>query len=463
MKRSYRSHYGHRYRKTSRYVTHKPFFFSDKDIDFELQPLLDGIDDNLNNFEGGVKAMKMGLIDVATEDSKALQNTINYDSDLAEDSLQGLADSYLQELKDESQDVTDLLIADRAEHEATCNTVSENTIAEIKALQKERKQCFRNGYGNRFGGFGYGGGYGGFGYGGFAGGYGGYGRYQNYAQVATEAAADEEKYGALYGYQPVNIEELDLGYGTAGNYGYRENTNCDKQAFSDQIDELKQSFADSVAEVRESYAADIAAAQQNIADWTAEMNAKIANDFEETLSSLVADTNSNVAKLALDDEARRADFDTAAHELLAGFLAEITDAKYTINAWTDKKIHWVEAEFKYDQYHVDSAVQKLNKWRASALAELARRAASARSIVDECTLAFAKELNSLEEDLQAHGAATIAAFEEFGTAVVQQLKLDGDLNQISFVAASNKQGRKMTEFLDDLTSKFDFAIQEEPY
>ena len=68
--RSYRSHYGHRYRKTSRYVTHKPFFFSDKDIDFELQPLLDGIDDSLNNFEGDVKTMKMGLLDSAQEDSK---------------------------------------------------------------------------------------------------------------------------------------------------------------------------------------------------------------------------------------------------------------------------------------------------------------------------------------------------------------------------------------------------------
>jgi len=129
VKRSYRSHYGHRYRKTSRYTTHKPFFFSDKDIDFELQPLLDGIDDSLNNFEGDVKAMKTGLFDVAQEDSKVLQSTINFDSDLAEDSVQGLADSYLQELKDESQDSTDLLIADRAEHVATCNTVSENTIA----------------------------------------------------------------------------------------------------------------------------------------------------------------------------------------------------------------------------------------------------------------------------------------------------------------------------------------------
>lgn len=417
----------------------------------------------MNNFESDVKTMKMGLQDSAQEDSKVFQAAINADSDLAEDSLQGLADSYLQELKDESQDRTDLLIADREEHEATCNTVSENTIAEIKAIQKERKECFRNGYGSRYGGFGYGGGYGGFGYGGFAGGYGGYGRYQNYAQVAEKPAADEEKYGALYGYQPVNLEELDLGYGESGNYGFYENNHCDKQAFSDQIDELKQSFADAVAEIRESYAADIAAAQQDIADWTAEMNAKIANDFEETLTSLVADTNSNVAELVLGNEDRRANFDTESHELLAGFLAEIADAKYTINAWTDKKIEWVEEQFKSDQYHVKSAVQKLNKWRASALAELARRTASARSIVDECTLALAKELNSLEEDLQAHGAATIAAFEEFGTAVVQQLKLDGDLNQISFVAASNKQGRKMTEFLDDLSSKFDFAIQEEPY
>ena len=49
---------------------------------------------------------------------------------------------------------------------------------------------------------------------------------------------------------------------------------------------------------------------------------------------------------------------------------------------------------------------------------MARRAASARSIVDECTLALAKELNTLEEDLQAFGAATVSSFEEFGNAVV---------------------------------------------
>ena len=461
--KSYRSsRYGHRYRKTSRYVTHKPFFFSDKDIDFELQPLLDGIDDSLNSFEGDINAMKSGLLDSASEDSKTFQAAINADSDLAEDSLQGLADSYLQELKDESQDRTDLLIANREDNEAALNALSEETIAEIKAIQKERRECFRNGYGNRYGGFGYGA-FGGFGYGGFAGGYGGYGRYSNFAQVAEKPEADEEKYGALYGYQPVNLEELDLGYGEAGNYGYYENNQCDKQAFTDQIDALKQSFADAVSEIRDSYAAEIAAAQEDIAALTAEMNTRIANDFEETAASLVVDTNNNVAELVLGNENRRANFDADAHEALDAFLAEIKEAKWTINKWTDKKIEWVEAQFKSDHYHVESAVQKLNKWRASALAELARRSASARSIVDECTLALAKELNSLEEDLQAHGEATIAAFEAFGTAVVQQLRLDGELNQISFVAASNKQGRKMNEFLDDLSSKFDFAIQEEPY
>jgi len=407
--------------------------------------------------------MKMELLGGAQEDSKDFQAEINADSNLAEDSLQGLADSYLQELKDESQESTDLLIAVREEHIAVCNRVSTETIAEIKAIQKERKECFRSGYGSRFGGYGgYGGGYGGYGggYGGYAGGYGGYGRY-NYAQVAEKPAV-EEKYSALYGYQPVDIEALDLGYGESGNYGFAErNNHCDKQAFADQIDELKQLIADNTAEIRESYTADIATAQQDIADWTEEMNTKIANDFEETLASLVADTNSNVANLVLGNEERRAEYDTESHELLAGFLREITDAKWTINEWTDKKIEWVEEQFKSDQYHVKSAVQKLNKWRASALAELARRTASARSIVDECTLALAKELNSLEEDLQAHGAATIADFEEFGTAVVQQLKLDGDLNQISFVAASNKQGRKMNEFLDNLLSNFDFSIREE--
>lgn len=123
----------------------------------------------------------------------------------------------------------------------------------------------------------------------------------------------------------------------------------------------------------------------------------------------------------------------------------------------------MKAEFKSDQYHVKSAVEKLEKWRASALAELARRAASARSIVDECTLALAKELNELEEDLQAHGASVISSFEVFGTAVVQQLKQDGDLHHIGFVASTDKQGRKMTEFLDSLTTKFAYWVKEEPY
>jgi len=94
----------------------------------------------------------MELLGGAQEDSKDFQAEINADSNLAEDSLQGLADSYLQELKDESQESTDLLIAVREEHIAVCNRVSTETIAEIKAIQKERKECFRSGYGSRYGG-----------------------------------------------------------------------------------------------------------------------------------------------------------------------------------------------------------------------------------------------------------------------------------------------------------------------
>ena len=72
-----KSHYGHRYYKTSRYVEHKPFFFTDKDIDFELQPLIDSMDDLLNAFEGEIKDQKSGHIAGAQDEAGELADTID--------------------------------------------------------------------------------------------------------------------------------------------------------------------------------------------------------------------------------------------------------------------------------------------------------------------------------------------------------------------------------------------------
>ena len=67
-----RSHYGRRYTGHSRYVEHKPFFFTDKDIDFELQPLIDSMDDLLNAFESEVKDQKSGHIQGAQDEASDL-------------------------------------------------------------------------------------------------------------------------------------------------------------------------------------------------------------------------------------------------------------------------------------------------------------------------------------------------------------------------------------------------------
>lgn len=117
-------------------------------------------------------------------------------------------------------------------------------------------------------------------------------------------------------------------------------------------------------------------------------------------------------------------------------------------------------QYNSDPYQVKAAIKKLEKWRTSALAELARRSATARTIVDECTLALAKELNELEEEIQDHGEAAIAGFEGAGASIVAQLGIDGQLHHIGFVAATDKQGRKMTEFLNELVAQFEFWIKE---
>merc|ERR1712151_207604 len=100
---------------------------------------------------------------------------------------------------------------------------------------------------------------------------------------------------------------------------------------------------------------------------------------------------------------------------------------------------------------------------SSAWAELSRGAATARSIVDECTLALGKALDEFEGDLQEHGEETISAFEVFGAGVVEQLASDGQLAHLQWIAASDKQNRKMAEFLGELTERFEFWIKEEKY
>ena len=210
-------------------------------------------------------------------------------------------------------------------------------------------------------------------------------------------------------------------FGYNGNYGYGGYgyEDCDIKSMKAEIAELKQGFYDAVDEARTSYAAEIASFQEDSDARRIENNAKIAMDFDAILSDLITDTNANVASLVLSNDQRRSDFGSDSQALLAAYLAEIDGAKDEINAWVDKKIEWVEAQYKADKHHVKSAIQKLEKWRSSAWAELSRRAATARSIVDECTLALGKALDEFEEDLQEHGEETISAFEAFGAAVIE--------------------------------------------
>ena len=126
---SRKSHYGSRYTKESRYVEHKPFFFTDKDIDFELQPLIDSMDDKLNAFEGEVKGQKADHIAAAQAEAGELEDAINADSDAAEDTLQSLADAYLQETADEFNARLDDLISSR-----------EGTMADLEALAETKKE-----------------------------------------------------------------------------------------------------------------------------------------------------------------------------------------------------------------------------------------------------------------------------------------------------------------------------------
>lgn len=70
-----------------------------------------------------------------------MTQAINDDEQHAKDYIQGLADGYTQDLKDEFAEISALLVADRENTMGFLNTLAEDSRDEIKALQKQKREC----------------------------------------------------------------------------------------------------------------------------------------------------------------------------------------------------------------------------------------------------------------------------------------------------------------------------------
>jgi hypothetical protein len=98
-------------------------------------------------------------------------------------------------------------------------------------------------------------------------------------------------------------------------------------------------------------------------------------------------------------------------------------------------------------------------WRAAAHKELHARIAAGKDIIAEIRAALADCLKTIEDDLAAHGEASVAKFTEFSEGVIAQLAIDGQANHDEFVAATDALHLAVEEFLDHLTKKWNYWLQ----
>ena len=136
---------------------------------------------------------------------------------------------------------------------------------------------------------------------------------------------------------------------------------------------------------------------------------------------------------------------------------------YRLDQWIDAKAASIKRNHYYDSYSLSHQLEKLEKFKKMAHAELDARAASAKMIVKDIRAALAYCLKFIEDDFTSFGAETIEAFETFAAGVLAQYAADSQANHDAFVEASEHEAHAFVYFLNELVQKFEAAISKRLY